>query len=220
VAKFVVIDGLDGSGKSTQFDMCKKKLERDHNTLELSFPTYDPDSSAALKLYLNGGITPTADGVNAYAAASFYAVDRYISFKRSWEASFRKAEFVLSCRYTTSNIIHQTPKLPKEERDRFINWLYDYEFVKLGLPKPDTVIFLDMPVEASQELLSRRYKGNETDKDIHERDIEYLRNCRKTALESAKKLDWTVIKCCERTDNGFEFLSEAEINAQIMELIK
>jgi dTMP kinase len=218
--KFIVIDGLDGSGKSTQFDMCLKKLRPMYDTLELSFPNYNSDSSAAVKMYLNGEITSTADGVNAYAAASFYAVDRYISFKKEWEARFRKADIVLSCRYTTSNIIHQTPKLPEAERETFIRWLYDYEFVKLGLPRPDKVIYLNMPVEASQILLSKRYRHDEYKKDIHEKDIAYLEECYKTAKTAAEQLGWIVVDCCRRTASGYDFLNEDEINHIIMEHIR
>ncbi|MDR0974974.1 MAG: deoxynucleoside kinase [Ruminococcus sp.] len=213
--KFVVIDGLDGSGKTTQFDICKKKLQLTHNVLELSFPTYR-EASSAVKMYLNGEITPEADGVNAYAAASFYAVDRYISYKQDWEKKFNSAEIVLSCRYTTSNIIHQTVKLPETERENYIDWLYDYEFCKLGLPKPDSVIYLNMPVEASQILLSKRYNDDEGKKDIHEKNIAYLKKCYDAAIFSAKKLGWVIIDCAKKTSNGYEFLPEDEINKIIM----
>jgi dTMP kinase len=218
--KFTVIDGLDGSGKTTQFELCKKKLLQSNDVLELSFPTYDKGSSAAINMYLGGEITPDADGVNAYAAASFYAVDRYISYKKDWEQKFNKAEIVLSCRYTTSNIIHQTPKLPENEREKYIDWLYDYEFVKLGLPKPDKVIFLNMPIEASQILLSKRYNNDEQKKDIHEKDTLYLQKCHNIALTAAKKLDWTVVDCAKKTNSGYIFLPEEEINKIIMREIK
>ncbi|MDR0903975.1 MAG: deoxynucleoside kinase [Ruminococcus sp.] len=220
MGKFIVIDGIDGSGKTTQFELCKKKLRDKTEFLELSFPTYEGGASAAVKMYLSGEITKTADGVNAYAAASFYAVDRYISFKRHWEQKFTAANLVLSCRYTTSNVIHQTPKLPEAEREKYIDWLYDYEFVKLGLPKPDSVIYLNMPVEASQILLSKRYNNDSVQKDIHENDISYLNECYDAALFAAKKLDWIIIDCAKKTDSGYIFLPEEEINKIIMREIE
>jgi dTMP kinase len=218
--KFIVIDGLDGSGKTTQFELCKKKLRDESGFLELSFPTYKGGASAAVKMYLSGEIARTADGVNAYAAASFYAIDRYISYKQDWEQKFNTAKLVLSCRYTTSNVIHQTPKLPEEERGKYIDWLYDYEFNKLRLPKPDKVIYLNMPVEASQILLSKRYNNNNAEKDIHENDISYLNECYDAALFAAKKLNWLVLDCAKKTDSGYIFLPEIEINKIIMREIE
>jgi dTMP kinase len=212
VGKFIVIDGLDGSGKTTQFELTKRKLEDSHKLLTLSFPNYDSDSSAAVKMYLGGKISSDADAVNAYAAASFYAVDRYISFKQNWEQKFNEADIVLSCRYTTSNVIHQSCKLPEDKRDEFIDWLYDYEFNRLGLPKPDKVIFLNMSVEYSQKLLSKRYKNDDTKKDIHEENVEYLKKCYDCAMKAAKKLGWTVIDC-------FDYLTEDKINEKIMSQI-
>jgi dTMP kinase len=219
VGKFIVIDGLDGSGKTTQFELTKKKLRDSHNLLTLSFPNYDSNSSAAVKMYLGGEISSDADSVNAYAAASFYAVDRYISFKQNWEQDFKNADIILSCRYTTSNVIHQACKLPDDKRDEFIDWLYDYEFNRLGLPKPDKVIFLNMPVEISQKLLSKRYKNDHAKKDIHEENVEYLQRCEDCALSAAKKLDWIVIDCFDNKNGEAKFLTEYEINEKIMSQI-
>jgi dTMP kinase len=219
VGKFIVIDGLDGSGKTTQFELTKKKLQDSHNLLTLSFPNYNSDSSAAVKMYLGGEISSDADAVNAYAAASFYAVDRYISFKQDWEQKFHEADIILSCRYTTSNVIHQASKLPEDRRDEFIDWLYDYEFNRLGLPKPDKVIFLNMPVEYSQKLLSKRYNNDDEKKDIHEENVKYLKRCEDCALQAAKKLDWIVIDCFDNKNGEEKFLTEEEINKKIMSQI-
>jgi dTMP kinase len=219
VGIFIVIDGLDGSGKTTQFEITKSKLQASKKLLTLSFPNYDSDSSAAVKMYLDGLISNDVDSVNAYAAASFYAVDRYISFKQNWEQEFNSAEIILSCRYTTSNIIHQASKLSADKRDEFIDWLYDYEFNRLSLPKPDKVIFLNMPVEYSQKLLSKRYRNDDTKKDIHEENVEYLKRCYDCAMSAAKKLGWIVIDCYEDDNGEAGFLSEDEINEKIMSQI-
>jgi dTMP kinase len=216
LGKFIVIDGLDGSGKTTQFELVKNKLSAKHKILTLSFPNYDSDSSAAVKMYLNKKIAENADDVNAFAAASFYAVDRYISFKQNWEKEFNVADIILSCRYTTSNVIHQASKLNDKKRDEFIDWLYDYEFNKLGLPKPDKVIFLNMPVSYSQKLLTNRYKDDDTKKDIHEENVEYLKRCEECALAAAKKLDWIVIDCTKTENSEVVYLTQEEINEKIM----
>ena len=191
-----VIDGLDGSGKSTQFELLQKTLiEKNIDFKAISFPDYEQPSSALVKMYLNGEFSNTADGVNAYAASSFYAVDRYASFKQFWESEYNKGDFILASRYVTSNAIHQMVKLDESEWDNYLNWLEDYEYEKLGLPRADKVIFLDMPIEISQTLLTKRYNGDNNKKDIHESDIEYLKMCRKSALYAAKKLGWIVINC-------------------------
>ena len=194
--KLFVIDGLDGSGKSTQFELLQKDLENNNiNYKAISFPDYEQPSSTLVKMYLGGEFSSSPDGVNAYAASSFYAVDRFASYKLFWEDNYNKGDFILASRYTTSNAIHQMEKLDTSEWDDYLAWMEDYEYNKLKLPKPDTVVFLDMPVEVSQILLSNRYHGDDNKKDIHEADVEYLKNCRKSALYCAKKLGWIVIKC-------------------------
>ncbi len=194
--KLIVIDGLDGSGKTTQIELLSQKLiEKKFIHKTISFPDYNSPSSALVKMYLAGEIASNADEINAYSASSFYAVDRYANFKMNWEKDFLDEKVIISARYTTSNAIHQMSKLPKNEWDTYLDWLFDYEYGKLELPKPDLVIFLDMPIEISQELLSMRYQGDELQKDIHEKNVEYLKICRETALYCAKKLGWTVISC-------------------------
>ncbi len=196
--KLVVIEGLDGSGKSTQFEIIDSILEQNNIPHKsISFPDYDKPSSALVKMYLNGDFSKNAKDVNAYAASSFYAVDRYASFKLYWEDAYNSGKLILASRYVTSNAIYQMVKCDKSEWDEYLKWLSDYEYKKLGLPKPDLVIFLDMPIEISQKLLSKRYNGDENKKDIHEIDVEYLKNCRETALYTAKHQNWKIIKCAE-----------------------
>lgn len=215
--KLIVIDGLDGCGKSTQFELLIKYFNSKNIKFKaISFPDYDKPSSALVKMYLSGEFSKTPDGVNAYAASSFYAVDRYASFKLYWEENYNNGELILASRYTTSNAIHQMEKLPHDKWDDYIKWLENYEYDKLMLPRPDKVIFLDMPVEISQQLLSQRYNGDNNKKDIHEADINYLNNCRKTALYAASKMNWEIINCSK---NG-KPLSIEEIHNTLVEIIE
>ena len=153
-AKLVVIEGLDGSGKSTQFEKVQEHLKlKGINIKGISFPDYDEESSALVKMYLNGEFSNNASDVNAFAASSFYAVDRYASYKKYWEQDYKNGAFILAARYVTSNCIYQMVKLPENKWDKYIDWLEDYEYKKLELPEPDLVIFLDMPIEISQMLM-------------------------------------------------------------------
>lgn len=196
--KLIVIDGLDGSGKSTQLELVQKKLEDMGVPVKtISFPDYESPSSALVKMYLNGEFSDNPDDINAYAASSFYAVDRYASYMKYWKEDYFSGKLILAARYVSSNAIHQMVKLDESEYDQYLEWLYDYEHEKLGLPPADKVIFLDMPTNISQKLLSKRYNGDESRKDIHEAHVSYLENCRKTALYAANKLDWTVTQCSD-----------------------
>lgn len=215
MGKLIVIDGLDGSGKTTQFDIIREKLSGAHSVKAISFPDYGQPSSALVKMYLNGELSRSADGVNAYAASSFYAVDRYASYKMFWEESYKNGELILASRYVSSNAIHQMVKLPESDWDGYLEWLSDYEYGRLGLPKPDLVVFLDMPVEISQRLMSERYGGDESKKDIHEGNVRYLRDCRKSALYAAGKLGWKILEC----SRGGEPLTVEEINGKLLQLI-
>lgn len=196
MGKIMVIDGLDGCGKSTQLDLLNKALETEGiRYRQISFPDYSQPSSALVKMYLGGELGGSPAEVNAYAASSFYAVDRYASYKCFWRDDYKNDVPIIAARYTTSNAIHQMTKCPENEWDTYLEWLEHYEYDLLGLPRPDKVIFLDMPLEVSQKLLEKRYDGDCGKKDIHERDTTYLVNCRKAALFAAQKLGWIVVPC-------------------------
>lgn len=212
--KLIVIDGLDGSGKTTQFELIQNKINK-NNVKAISFPDYNEPSSTLVKMYLAGEFSSNADGVNAYAASSFYAVDRYASYKKFWENNYLNGDLILASRYVSSNIIHQMVKLPQIEWDSYLDWLYDYEFIKLGLPRPDKVIFLDMPIEISQSLMTSRYDGDNTKKDIHEKDVTYLKSCREAALYAASKLKWEIIECSD----GVKPYKIDKINNEILDVI-
>lgn len=216
MGKLIVIEGLDGSGKATQANMLFETLHRNNRKVKkVTFPNYESRSSEPIKMYLEGEISKKADGVNAFAASSFYAVDRYISFKTNWEQFYNDGGIVVADRYTTSNGVHQCSKLPNEEWERFMDWLYDFEYKKIGIPKPDAVIYLDMSPEVSQKLMSKRYLGDESKKDIHEKDKEYLEKSRKAAYFCVCHDNWTRIKC----DDGEKPLTIEEIANLIFDAV-
>ncbi|NMP36849.1 MAG: deoxynucleoside kinase [Clostridiales bacterium] len=196
--KLIVLEGLDGSGKSTQVGMLYERLERNGVDLRLiKLPDYDSDSSALVKMYLSGKFGTAADSVNPYAASAFYAVDRYASYNTDWKSDYESGKIVLADRYVSSNAIYQMTKLPREGWDAYLEWLSDFEYEKMGVPRPQKVIFLDMPVEVSQALMTSRYHGEESMKDVHERNVKFLTECRCAALYAADKLGWEVISCAE-----------------------
>ena len=198
MGKLIVIEGLDGSGKSTQLDLLVEKLKA-HGVKcqKVSFPDYEHDSSTLVKMYLSGEFGDKPDDVNAYAASTFYAVDRYASFKKYWGKFYNDGGVIVAGRYVTSNAVHQCSKLESDKWEAFLSWLYDFEYNKMGIPKPDKVIFLDMPIDVSQKLLSSRYKGDEDKKDIHERDTSYLEHCRQAAIFTADYSSWDKISCAK-----------------------
>ncbi len=198
MGKMVVIEGLDASGKGTQSQILLERLEKaGHGAFAISLPNYDDNSSALVKMYLAGEMGTNPSDVNAYAASTFYAVDRYASFKKYWNKEYNSDKIIVANRYTTSNASHQMTKLDKSQWDFYLNWLFNFEYNMLEIPKPDLVIFLDMPVDISQRLLMKRYKDDETKKDVHEKDVNYLASCHEAATYAAEKLGWTVINCAE-----------------------
>lgn len=198
MGKLIVIEGLDGSGKSTQLELLPENLLKNGiDCKTVSFPDYKNPSSTLVKMYLNGDFGKNPNDVNAFAASAFYCVDRYASFKTCWESFYNNGGTVIAGRYTTSNAVHQCSKLPENEWESFLEWLYDFEYNKISIPKPDKVIFLDMPIEVSQKLLSKRYLGDENKKDIHESNTNYLERCRKAAVFTANYSGWEIIPCSE-----------------------
>lgn len=197
--KLIVIEGTDGSGKETQSTKLYERLLNENMNVKLiKFPNYDSPSSGLVKMYLNGDFGSSPSDVNAYVASTFYAVDRFASYKTEWKSFYENGGIVIADRYTTSNMIHQASKIENaEERESFLKWLCDFEFVMFGLPKPDMVFFLDMPIEYSKKLIQYRdnkITGNE-EKDIHEKDIQYLKDSYNISKELANKYRWKNINC-------------------------
>lgn len=196
--KLYVIEGLDGSGKATQAELLFETLkERGLDVRKVSFPNYASDSSAPVRMYLRGDFGTDPTSVNAFAASSFYAVDRYAGYKSDWGAFYENGGIIIADRYTTSNAVHQCSKLPEEEWDAFLDWLFYYEYELLGIPSPEAVIYLEVDPGISQKLMAGRYDGDEAKKDIHERNVQYLQRSAKAAAYCCKKLGWKKISCTQ-----------------------
>lgn len=198
--KLIVFEGTDGSGKSTQFArLCQRVSSMGKEYQKLTFPQYSEPSSALIRMYLGGEFGEKPGDVNPYAASAFYAVDRYASLKKVWGEYYQKGGLILTDRYTTSNAVHQTVKCAQQEREDFLRWLDDFEHNKLGLPRPDMVIYLDVPTEATVQLLRSRESQTNTQADIHEKDTAYLAACRECAGQAADILGWNRIRCLDES---------------------
>ena len=198
MGKLIVIEGTDGSGKSTQFKLLTSRLEAENHAFQkLVFPQYSEPSSALIRMYLGGEFGTKPSDVNAYAASAFYAVDRYASYKKVWGQWYEEGGLIVSDRYTTSNAVHQASKEPVEKQPEFLQWLYDFEYSKLGLPAPDLVNYLDVPTDFTEAMMRRREADTNTTADIHEQDLDYLATCRRTGKAAAEYYGWTVIQCVQ-----------------------
>lgn len=193
--KLIIIEGLDGSGKSTQMQLlCQRAEQLGKPVRRVKFPNYDEDSSALVKAYLSGELG-SLQQINAYAASVLYSVDRYATWRRHMHSDYEQGAVFLLDRYTTANMYHQTTKLPHEEWDSFLDWLVDLEFQKMGLPAPDLVLYLDMRPQTARRLMEKRYHGDESKKDVHEKDVEYLARSRRAAEFCAAHLGWQTVPC-------------------------
>ncbi len=196
MGKLIVFEGLDGSGKATQAKLLYSALKAEgQKVMLITFPDYESPSSALVKMYLGGEFGRRAEDVNAYTASLFYSVDRFASFKKSWGEFYADGGIIIADRYTTSNAVHQCSKTPKKQWDNFLNWLFQTEYELIGIPKPNLVFYLNVKPETSQKLMLERYKGEESKKDIHERDLVYLKMSYKAAVYCAKKYNWLNVNC-------------------------
>ena len=220
MGKLFVIDGTDGSGKQTQFTKLQERLTKDNiNFKTVSFPNYESPSSSLVKMYLSGKFGENAKDVSPYIASTFYAADRYATFKTGYQKFYDEGGIILADRYTTANMVHQAGKIKdKQERKKFLDWLWDFEFNLYSLPVPTEVFFLNMPVEKSLELIQNRdnkYTHN-TKKDIHERDKNHLIDSYNAACEVAKEYNWYEIKCIK--DNNLRTIED--IHEEIYKEVK
>lgn len=194
--KLIVIEGLDGCGKETQAKLLFEEFSKQKKPVQMiSFPDYDSTSSALVKMYLAGEFGSHPNDVNAYAASAFYAVDRYASYKRNWKNFYEDGGTIIADRYTTSNAIYQCSKLPEEQWDSYLNWLFEFEYVYLGIPRPDLVVYLQGDTDISQKLMNNRYGGDENKKDIHERNLGYMNCSNKAGEYCASIFEWKKIQC-------------------------
>ena len=199
MGKLFVIDGTDGSGKQTQFNKLKERLTKDNIEYRVvSFPNYDSPSSSLVKMYLSGEFGKDAKKISPYVASTFYAADRYATFQTGYKKYYDDGGIILADRYTTANMVHQAGKISdKVERKKFLDWLWNFEFNLYGLPIPAEVFFLNMPVEKSLELIKNRENKftHTTAKDIHESDVNHLKDAYSAACDVAKDYNWYEIKC-------------------------
>lgn len=218
MGKLIVIEGLDGSGKSTQTPILADALRAlGKEVMEISFPVYQSDSSALVRMYLGGEFGSRPGDVNAYAASAFYAVDRFASYKKEWKTFYEKEDsVVIATRYTSANEIHQLAKLDRNEWEGFIDWAEDFEYNKMGIPRPDMVLYLNMRYDIALSLVSGRSESTGQKKDIHELDTAYMARCHEAAAYAAEKLGWKNIVCYE--DDAP--LSLQEISAKILKEAK
>ena len=218
--KLIIIEAGDGSGKATQTKALYEHLCREgYRVHRVEFPDYAADSSMLVRMYLRGDFGGHAEDVNAYAA--FFAVDRYASYRMKWKKAYEVGDIILADRYTTSNMVHQAVKLTdREERESFLDWLWDFEFNKLGLPVPDKVVFLDMDPEVADQLIAARAAAQAQERDIHERDKEYLHRCHAAYEELAKKYGWTRVACSEHGEPRAVEAIHADVYAAIMPLLE
>lgn len=224
MGKLFVIDGTDGSGKQTQFDKLKERLTKEKIEYKtVSFPNYDSPSSSLVKMYLSGEFGTDAKKISPYIASTFYAADRFATFKKEYEEYYNNGGIILADRYTTANMVHQAGKIHNnEERKKFLSWLWDFEFNLYGLPIPSKVFFLKMPPEVSLELIKDRenkFTHNEK-KDIHESDKQHLIDSYNAACDVAKVYNWYTIECIK--DEKLRTIEDIheEIFAEIRKIIK
>ncbi len=213
----IVLEGVDSSGKATQTALLADYLAKQKEIMQITFPDYESDSSALVKMYLNGTFGNDANTVSPYAASIFYAADRYASYKTKWSEFLSQGGTVICDRYTTSNMVHQAAKLEStSEKDAFLDWIYDLEYKKMGLPVPSLVFFLDMPPMYAEKLMRTRANKftGETEKDIHERDASHIKKAYDNAVYVAKKYNWNFISCVK---NG-EIRSIEDIHAEIVKI--
>ena len=220
MGKLFVIDGTDGSGKQTQFDLLKKRLDEekiDYRTV--SFPNYESPSSSLVKMYLSGEFGENAKDVSPYIASTFYAADRYATFQKEYKEYYKNGGIILADRYTTANMVHQAGKIDDEkEREKFLNWLFDLEFNLYGLPVPNKVFFLNMPPEKVKELIKNRENKftHNNKKDIHERDEKHLQDAYNAACSLVEKYNWNEIKCVRNN----EIRTREDIHNEIFNIVQ
>lgn len=220
MGKLFVIDGTDGSGKQTQSSLLKERLQKDGIDFKsISFPNYDSPSSALVKMYLEGDFGENQKDVSPYIASTFYAADRYATFKKDFEKYYNNGGIIIADRYTTSNMIHQAGIIKdKQDREKFLKWLWDFEFNLYGLPIPTEVIFLNMPPDYTEKLIQDRENKitHEKQKDIIEKNKQNTIDAYNNALELVKKYNWYEIKCVK--DDKIRTIED--INGEIYELVK
>ncbi len=216
--KLIIIEaGSDASGKATQTKMLYERLKKEgKNVKRIEFPNYKSDASIFVRMYLGGKFGKNPGAVDPYIVSPMYTLDRYYSYIDEWGDFLKTGGLVIADRYTTSNMVHQASKIDDSvQKDRFLNWLWEFEYGIYKLPVPDLVIFLDVPPRVSQRLL--RQRENDYKRDIHERDLKYQEKTYENALYIAEKYKWYRIQCMD--DNDQKLLSTVDIHSMVYEAV-
>lgn len=216
----IAIDGLDGSGKETQSNaLCEHLKKQGIKHRCISFPNYKTEGCALVEMYLRGDFGDDPMAVNAYAASSFFAMDRYSSYMLDWKKEYEEGTVIIANRYTSANLVHQMAKLPEGERHAFMEWLNNYEYGSLGLPKPDGVIYLCLPPQVSESLVQKRCDSTGAVKDIHEKNSAFLASSYKSALYASEQCGWYRVDCVR--DGALRSIEDisTEVSAIAMKII-
>lgn len=215
--KLIVIEGAcDGIGKTTQFELLKKRLGNDYSIVSHHFPTYNTDQGLLVENYLKGKYGNISD-VSPYFVNSLYAVDRAITWKIKLKESYDNGDIVLLDRYTTSSLIYQSALIEDiEERKKFIDYVVDFEYNKMEIQKPDSVIFLYASFDLVTDMRKKRVVNAGVENDIHEKNADFMRKVYDNAMFVAEYLGWNMIKC---DDNG-KMRSIDDIHEEIYQLLK
>ena len=219
--RLIVFEGTDGSGKATQSRLLCEHLQRENIPYKnITFPQYGKPSAAMVQEYLDGNLGRRPGDVNAYAASLMFSMDRYASYKQDWGKYYEAGGLLIADRYTTSNAVHQAGKLPDGEREKYLDWLFGFEYGLLGLPAPSLVFYLDVPTELTEKMMREREQATNTKADIHEQDEAYLRACRENAKKVAERCSWQRIGCSK--DGAMRTVEDIheEIYRRVTELLK
>lgn len=221
---FVIESGTDGAGKATQTEMLYNALvNKGYSVIRITFPNYESDSSSLVKMYLRGEFGSDPQDVNPYIASQFYAVDRFASYKKYWGKDYDKGTIIIADRYSGSNAVHQAVKFGnKEEKNKYLDWLWDLEHVKNKIPVATETIFLDLPPKVSEKLRENRnnkFTGGK-EQDIHESNKEYLEKCYDNACYVADKYRWKKVDCAKNENIRSREDIHREVLNHVLSLLK
>jgi len=220
MGRLIVIEGTDSSGKETQTKKLYDRLvDEGKKSKKISFPNYESPASEPVKMYLAGDFGGDAKKINPYPVSTMYAIDRYASYMTDWKKEYEEDYIVVTDRYTTSNMVHQASKIEdEEEKNRYLEWLKDLEYEKMGIPVPDLVIFLNMPTETARMLMENRKNKitGEEKKDIHEKDKDHLKEAYQNACQIAVRDNWKEVRCVG--EDGLKTIDE--ISQEVYRLVE